>query len=127
MESEEHIFTLFCCSPLGKLTLLYVRRRSTKSRKKAENKKHRLREGSRYEEEALVEVLREVVTSSDGVREDVHKLLSTLTQFGRSGEALELQTRYEELLEAIRKEMNTIWPPETSSQTTIDTPSSLVS
>jgi len=107
---------------------VYTYRRSSKSRKKAENKKYRLREGSRYEEEALVEVLQELVTSSDNAREDVHKLLSALLQFGQSREAMELQACYEELLAVIRKEMNTIWLQETPYQpTSDDTPSSLVS
>ena len=106
--------------------LLCAFRRSSKSRRKAESKKHRLREGSRFEEESLVDVLGEIVASSDSAREDVHKLLSSLLQFGFLKEARDLQAQYGELLDSIKNKMDTIWPPVNNQQVT-ETTSTLVS
>ena len=69
-----------------------------------------MREGSQYEEEALVEALAEIVTTSDRAREEMNKMLASLVQFGYSKLASVLQEQYEDLLESMGKEMDTIWP-----------------
>ena len=85
-------------------------RRSSKSRRKAESKRHRLREGGQFEEEALVETLAEIVTCADRMREEIGSMLASLVQFGVSEGADCLQGQYEDLLLSVRQEMKTIWP-----------------
>lgn len=71
-----------------------------------------LREGSAHEEEALVEALREVVTTVDSLQDDTRTLLPVLVQFGYGREAGALQGGLVALLEAVRAELGRIWPPD---------------
>ncbi len=50
------------------------------------------------------------MASADGAREDVHKLLSCLVQFGFSEKAVDLQSCYGEILDNIKVNMDSIWP-----------------
>ncbi len=69
-----------------------------------------LREGSAHEEEALVAALKEIVTSVDGLQDDVKCLLPTLVMFGFNQEAVTVQSKFAELLESVRQQLEVVWP-----------------
>lgn len=85
-------------------------RKSSKNRRKADRKKRRLREGSSHEEEALVEALKEIVCTVDGLQEDVAHLLPSLVQFGFNKEAKAVQESFGRLSGRVREDMAAIWP-----------------
>ena len=87
-------------------------RRSSKNRRKAERKKHSLREGSANEDLALIEVLSEIVSTVDRLQEEVGNLLSMLVQFGFSEEGRMLQSSFEQLLTVVRERVKEVWSPE---------------
>jgi hypothetical protein len=97
------------------MTITRIFRRTHKSRRKADRKKHSLREGSANEEEALVEVLADTVSTVDGLQDDVGQLLPSLVQFGYTQEAATVQRSFAELLESLRGNMDTIWPSKEDS------------
>ena len=68
-----------------------------------------LREGSTHEEEALVQALREVVSTVDTAQDDARTLLPVLVQFGHTQKAGELQARLMELVGVVRAGMDGIW------------------
>ncbi|KAI8484997.1 hypothetical protein Bbelb_372430 [Branchiostoma belcheri] len=65
--------------------------RTAKSRRKAERKKLSLREGSPYEDHALLVALKDIVDAVDKSKDDVHNLLKMLVLFGLDCEAGVLQ------------------------------------
>lgn len=85
-------------------------RRTSKSRRKADRKKLSLREGSTYEGEALVEALKDIVSTVDSMQDDVGHLLPSLVQFGFTKEAATVQKVFAELLELVRANMGVVWP-----------------
>lgn len=85
-------------------------RRTSKSRRKVDRKRRSLREGSSHEEEALVEALSDIVSTVDSLQDDVDHLLPLLVQFGLTKDASAVQRSFEQLLEAVRANMGTIWP-----------------
>ena len=91
-------------------------RRSTKNRRKAERKKHSLREGSANEDIALMEALGEIVSTVDRLQDEVAGLLGILVQFGFMNEGKDIQRIFEKLLSLVKSKMNKIWPPQGQEQ-----------
>ncbi|XP_069834097.1 elongator complex protein 1 isoform X2 [Dendropsophus ebraccatus] len=85
--------------------------RSSKNRRKAERKKHSLKEGSPLEDVALLEALGEIVRTVDNMRSEVNSLLKVLVLFLYDMDARELQTIYHELLQLIETSIPDIWTP----------------
>ncbi|XP_053152416.1 elongator complex protein 1 isoform X2 [Hemicordylus capensis] len=86
--------------------------RSSKNRRKAERKKHSLKEGNPLEDIALLEVLGEIVRSVDGLKDEVHCLLKHLVLFGYDGQAQKLQQALEETLQLMEHTLPEIWSPD---------------
>nr|XP_056704911.1 elongator complex protein 1 [Euleptes europaea] len=86
--------------------------RSSKNRRKAERKKHSLKEGSPLEDIALLEALGEVVRSVDSLKGEAHSLLKYLVLFGYDGQAQELQQALQETLHLMERFLPEIWSPE---------------
>ncbi len=72
-----------------------------------------LREGGTHEEEALLEELKKIVSSVDGLQEEVGGLLVVMVPFGYTKEASAVQRDFSELLEYIKCKSETVWvvPP----------------
>ncbi|XP_062827791.1 elongator complex protein 1 isoform X2 [Anolis carolinensis] len=85
--------------------------RSSKNRRKAERKKHSLKEGSPLEDVALLEVLGEIVRIIDGLKGEMHSLLKYLVLFGYDGQAQELQQAFDEILQLTEHSILEIWSP----------------
>ncbi|KAM4807893.1 elongator complex protein 1 [Rhinophrynus dorsalis] len=85
--------------------------RSSKNRRKAERKKHSLKEGSPLEDIALLEALRENICMVDKLRKEVHSLLKVLILFGHDAQARELQQTLDDLLQLMETSIPDIWPP----------------
>ncbi|XP_043916910.1 elongator complex protein 1 [Protopterus annectens] len=83
--------------------------RSSKNRRKAERKKHSLKEGSPLEDLALLEALREIIHTVDGLTGEVHSLLKMLVLYNYDAKALELQQTLDESLQLIEKSLPEIW------------------
>ncbi|KAJ7335933.1 hypothetical protein JRQ81_013874 [Phrynocephalus forsythii] len=86
--------------------------RSSKNRRKAERKKHSLKEGSPLEDVALLEVLGEIIRSIDSMKGEVHSLLKHLVLVGYDGQAQELQDTFEESLGLTEQSLLEIWSPD---------------
>ena len=91
-------------------------RRSTKNRRKAERKKHSLREGSANEDIALMEALSEIVSTVDRLQDEVASLLGVLAQFGFMSQGKDMQRTFEKLLSLVKSKMGEIWPPQRQDQ-----------
>ncbi|XP_056425712.1 elongator complex protein 1 isoform X3 [Hyla sarda] len=85
--------------------------RSSKNRRKAERKKHSLKEGSPLEDVALLEALGEIIRTVDNMRSEVNSLLKMLVLFLYDTDARELQHIYRELLQLIETSIPDIWTP----------------
>uniref|UniRef100_A0A8C1ISS1 Elongator complex protein 1 n=1 Tax=Cyprinus carpio TaxID=7962 RepID=A0A8C1ISS1_CYPCA len=83
--------------------------RSSKNRRKAEGKKHSLKEGSPFEDIALLNALTQIITIVDKMREEVHSLLKALVLFQFDGAASSLQRDYGELLQLMETALPEIW------------------
>lgn len=84
---------------------------SKKNRRKAEKKKYNLKEGSLYEDIALIKALADVVTTVDNMQSDIGELLTVLIQFNHDTLARQLQQVFAKLVNMIKEQMNSIWPP----------------
>ena len=89
--------------------------RSSKNRRKAERKKHSLREGSTFEDVALVEAVEEIVGTVDKMQDEVRSLLGMLVQHGFSREAARLQTRFGVLVDCVGPGATSVWPSQLTS------------
>ncbi|XP_044161324.1 elongator complex protein 1 isoform X1 [Bufo gargarizans] len=85
--------------------------RSSKNRRKAERKKHSLKEGSPLEDLALLEALGEIVRAVDNMRKEINSLLKVLVLFLYDTDAGELQHLYHELLQLLETSIPDIWTP----------------
>ncbi|CAJ0941117.1 unnamed protein product [Ranitomeya imitator] len=85
--------------------------RSSKNRRKAERKKHSLKEGSPLEDVALLEALGEIVHTVDNMRSEVNNLLQVLVLFLYDSDARELQHLYHESLLLMETSIPDIWTP----------------
>ncbi|XP_078577191.1 elongator complex protein 1-like isoform X2 [Branchiostoma floridae x Branchiostoma japonicum] len=83
--------------------------RSSKSRRKAERKKLSLREGSPYEDSALLSALKDIIDAVDKSKDDVHQLLKMLVLFGLDSEAGMIQSSLEAALSLIDSCTSEIW------------------
>ncbi|NP_001089940.1 putative elongator complex protein 1 [Xenopus laevis] len=91
--------------------------RSSKNRRKAERKKHSLKEGSPLEDLALLEALAETIQMADKLRGDVHNLLKVLILFEYDARAKELQQNFDDLLLLFETSIPEIWPPSVQQNT----------
>ncbi|KAJ8385271.1 hypothetical protein AAFF_G00191480 [Aldrovandia affinis] len=99
--------------------------RSSKNRRKAERKKHSLKEGSPMEDVALLHALTEVIHTVDRLQEEVHGLLKALVLFGFDSQARKLQQGYGEALQLMETAIPEIWQEDrTQSHTPITGPNS---
>lgn len=89
--------------------------RTSKNRRKAERKKHSLKEGSPLEDVALVEALGEILRTVDKMKTEVNCLLKVHVLFGYDTEARHLQKAYHELLQLIEISIPEIWIPNSQS------------
>ena len=89
-----------------------VYRRSSKNRRKAERKKHSLREGSAHEDVALLEALADIVSAVDSQQDEVSSLLAMLMQYGYVSEAKLIQTTFFQLLTTVKSNISSIWLPQ---------------
>ncbi|KAF5903355.1 elongator complex protein 1 [Clarias magur] len=83
--------------------------RSSKNRRKAEGKKHSLKEGSPFEDIALLHAIIQIIRVVDKMREEIHSLLKALVLFQFDKLASSLQTDYSELLQLIDTGIPQIW------------------
>ncbi|XP_073676235.1 elongator complex protein 1 [Garra rufa] len=83
--------------------------RSSKNRRKAEGKKYSLKEGSPFEDIALMNALFQIITVVDKMREELHSLLKALVLFQFDGPASNLQRDYGELLQLMETALPEIW------------------
>ncbi|XP_057276715.1 elongator complex protein 1 isoform X3 [Pezoporus wallicus] len=86
--------------------------RSSKNRRKAERKRYSLKEGSPFEDIALLEVLGENVRAVETVKGDIHILLKQLVLFGYNEQAGALQQALEEILQLMETSIPEIWTPD---------------
>uniref|UniRef100_UPI00398E37B0 elongator complex protein 1 isoform X2 n=1 Tax=Pristiophorus japonicus TaxID=55135 RepID=UPI00398E37B0 len=86
-----------------------VSARSSKNRRKAERKRHSLKEGSPLEDIALLEALGEIICTVDKLTGEVHRLLKVLVLFGFDILASELQQVLEGALQLVEKSIPDIW------------------
>ncbi|XP_062455173.1 elongator complex protein 1 isoform X2 [Rhea pennata] len=86
--------------------------RSSKNRRKAERKRYSLKEGSPFEDIALLEALGENIRAVETVKGDIHILLKQLVLFGYDEQAGELQRVLEEVLHLMEISLPEIWSPE---------------
>ncbi|XP_056370371.1 elongator complex protein 1 isoform X2 [Oenanthe melanoleuca] len=86
--------------------------RSSKNRRKAERKKYSLKEGSPFEDIALLEVLGESVRAVETVKGEIHILLKQLVLFGYDEQAGALQQFLEEVLQLMETSVPEIWTPD---------------
>ncbi|XP_077863175.1 elongator complex protein 1-like [Saccoglossus kowalevskii] len=86
--------------------------RSSKNRRKAERKKYSLKEGSEFEEFALLQALCDIVMKVEKLKGDVGNLLKALIQCQYDIQAGELQLCMEKMVTSVDKSMNEIWKPD---------------
>ncbi|XP_023366325.1 elongator complex protein 1 [Otolemur garnettii] len=85
--------------------------RSSKNRRKAERKKHSLKEGSPLEDLALLEALNEVVQNTEKLKDEVYHTLKVLFLFEFDEQGRELQKAFEDALQLMEKSLPEIWTP----------------
>ena len=83
--------------------------RTAKSRRKQERKRFTLREGSRFEEEGLLQALRELYTKLKSVEEEIHSLLTHLALFHLDSDADLLQSLHHSTHLIFAQNKNKIW------------------
>ncbi|XP_056022733.1 putative elongator complex protein 1 [Ostrea edulis] len=83
--------------------------RSSRNRRKAEQKKWRLKEGSPYEDFALIAALSKIITAVDIMRDEVNGLVKVLVQFNFDHEASKLQQTFGSFLRVIDISIPSIW------------------
>uniref|UniRef100_A0A8D1X2E2 Elongator complex protein 1 n=2 Tax=Sus scrofa TaxID=9823 RepID=A0A8D1X2E2_PIG len=100
--------------------------RSSKNRRKAERKKHSLKEGSPLEDLALLEALSEVVQSMEQLKDEISHILKMLFLFGFDEQGRELQKTFEDTLQLMERSIPEIWTltPQQSSATPVLGPNS---
>lgn len=87
------------------------------STKMSKSKKHmknlyNLKEGSPYEDLALIASLKEIINTADIIKTDVRKLIKILVFFEYDKESQNLHKEVNCLLNLIEKNITNIWPPE---------------
>lgn len=107
-------------------TSLISNRRSSKNRRKAERKKHSLKEGSPLEDVALLEALSEVVQGTEKLKDEICRILKMLFLFEFDEQGRELQKAFEDTLQLMERSLPEIWTltPQQSSATPVLGPNS---
>uniref|UniRef100_A0A670Z7C0 Elongator complex protein 1 n=1 Tax=Pseudonaja textilis TaxID=8673 RepID=A0A670Z7C0_PSETE len=90
--------------------------RSSKNRRKAERKKHSLKEGSPLEDVALLEALGEIVRSIDNLKGEIYSILRHLVLYSYDEQAQELQQAFEDTLHLVESSLLEIWSPDLQGQ-----------
>uniref|UniRef100_A0A8C4PVD0 Elongator complex protein 1 n=1 Tax=Equus asinus asinus TaxID=83772 RepID=A0A8C4PVD0_EQUAS len=83
--------------------------RSSKNRRKAERKKHSLKEGSPLEDLALMEALKEVAQGTEKLKDEVYHILKVLFLFEFDEQGRELQKAFEDTLQLMERSLPEIW------------------
>ncbi|XP_069695776.1 putative elongator complex protein 1 [Periplaneta americana] len=83
--------------------------RSSKNRRKQERKMLSLKEGSPYEEFALIRALHEVITTANNTKDEVHCLCRILIRFENDKEAARLQNLLSDLISLMDSSKEEIW------------------
>ena len=83
--------------------------RSGKSKRKGEKRKWTLKEGSAYEDCALIEALSNVVRATSACAEEVRNLLRALVMYAFDSEAVTLQRKYDDVTTLMREHREEIW------------------
>ncbi|XP_012374284.1 elongator complex protein 1 isoform X2 [Dasypus novemcinctus] len=83
--------------------------RSSKNRRKAERKKHSLKEGSPLEDLALLEALNEEIQNIEKLKDEIHQVLKVLFLFEFDEQARELQKAFEDTLQLMERSLPEIW------------------
>ncbi|XP_067666360.1 elongator complex protein 1-like [Haliotis asinina] len=82
---------------------------SSKSRKKGDKQRWSLKEGSQYEDCALIDALAKIITAVDNMKEEVNSLMKALVQFHYDAQALSLHQQLDSFLTLIDKSVPCIW------------------
>ncbi|XP_047028993.1 putative elongator complex protein 1 [Helicoverpa zea] len=86
--------------------------RSSKNRRKHERKVASLKEGSQYEDVALVMTLHTLVTATFDLRLQIKEVVIALSYFSKDKEAYILQTSLEKVLKEMKDSFKQIWTNE---------------
>ncbi|XP_073082608.1 elongator complex protein 1 [Manis javanica] len=84
--------------------------RSSKNRRKAERKKHSLKEGSPLEDQALLEALSEAVQGTENLKDEIYHILKVLFLFELDEHGRALQKTFEDTLQLMERSIPEIWP-----------------
>uniref|UniRef100_A0A8C6ATR9 ELP1 three-helical bundle domain-containing protein n=2 Tax=Monodon monoceros TaxID=40151 RepID=A0A8C6ATR9_MONMO len=100
--------------------------RSSKNRRKAERKKHSLKEGSPLEDLALLEALSDVVQGTEKLKDEIYHILKILFLFEFDEQGRELQKAFEDTLQLMERSLPEIWTltPQQGSATPVLGPNS---
>ncbi|XP_060570172.1 putative elongator complex protein 1 [Ruditapes philippinarum] len=90
--------------------------RSIKNRRKAEHKKWRLKEGSEFEDFALIAELAKIIKYVDGLRDEMRSLVRALVMFHYDRQGEQIQRQYDNFLSLIDKSLPQIWLDEETDQ-----------
>ena len=83
--------------------------RTAKSRRKQERKRFSLREGSRFEEEGLLQALHELYTAFKTVQDEIHSLIFHMSLYYLDNEAAKLQKFFMSTFDIFEKTKSKIW------------------
>lgn len=86
--------------------------RSSKSKRKHERKLMSLKEGNPFEDIALIDAIYTMVHKIFDQQQQVHELLKSLVDFELDTIGIEVQKRFHELLEDVRRTLGSVWLPE---------------
>ncbi|XP_070543580.1 elongator complex protein 1-like [Ptychodera flava] len=93
--------------------------RSSKNRRKTERKKYSLKEGSEFEDLALLEAISGLMTKVDQLKGDMGTLIRVLVQYNYDTEAHELQMILEKTIQMMEKSVTEIWKPEMDVESSV--------
>ncbi|OWF47940.1 putative elongator complex protein 1 [Mizuhopecten yessoensis] len=82
---------------------------SVKNRRKAEHKRWKLKEGSQFEDFALIAALAKLIKMVDDMRDEMNALLRVLLQFHQYKQAADIQRAYDRLLTQMDRGIPEIW------------------
>ncbi|GAB6018991.1 hypothetical protein CHUAL_000626 [Chamberlinius hualienensis] len=98
----------------------YSSTRTARNKRKQERKRVSLKEGSPFEDIAILEALTKILTQMDNLKDECHHLTKALSIFDFDNEASKLQNQLETSLRYMLSCKHDIWPPaetETSEMT----------
>ncbi|XP_041368137.1 putative elongator complex protein 1 [Gigantopelta aegis] len=91
---------------------------SARSRRRGETKRWSLKEGSQFEEFALIDALSKLIVSVDSMRDEINSLMKALVQFSFDEKAATLQSVYDKFLGLIEKSIPDIWSDDDAAGST---------